>query len=278
MRSVIVIAYLILLPAGVLLSIRLSVSGTPEPGKVTISFSPRVTQLTLREPVMLNLRIDNGLSRPIKVNLGKDFKENFLISVTRPDVSFFHAPQIKREGIGLIGIASIAPGQTYNQKLLLNEWVDFNAQGRYEVEIRLSGTGQENTTTIVTGNKVTFEIGPKDTSKLDKVCGSLGKDIASASSYQRAAEAALALSYVRDPVAVPYLERVLRSGHLVERMAVEGLEQIGNREAVQVLVSSLKTRAGDTAILARSALERIESNTQDPAIREAIKRALSRSI
>ncbi len=221
MRSVIVLAYLILLPAGVLLSIRQSVSDTQEPGKVTISFSPSVTQLTLSEPVILNLTIYNGLSRPIKVNLGKDFKENFLISVTRPDGSFFHAPQIKREGIGLIGIASIAPGQTYNP---------------------------------------------------------LAKDIASATSYQRAAEAALALSYVRDPVAVPYLERALRSGHLVERMAVEGLEQIGNREAVQVLVSSLQTRAGDTAILARSALERIESNTQDPAIKKAIKRALSGSI
>src|SRR5207302_980034 len=120
--------------------------------------------------------------------------------------------------------------------LLLNEWSDYNIPGKYEVEVTLVNSGQEMS---VTGNKMTFEIGPRDANRLTQVCASLVENVVGASSYQAAANATRALSYVQDPVAVPYLERTLHSGHLVEQIAIEGLERIGNTKAVQTLISAL---------------------------------------
>ena len=37
--------------------------------------------------------------------------------------------------VGLIGFVSVAPGETYSQRLLLNEWYDFSTPGTYTVQL-----------------------------------------------------------------------------------------------------------------------------------------------
>lgn len=275
MRKIITAALLILSLAGALRWMHAKVGGAQQVGRVTASYLPVAARLILHEPVMVNFAVHNGLSRLTKVNLGHNFKENFVITVKSPKGRIINATQVSNRspdgGAGLIGILSVRPGETYKQSLLLNEWSDFNMPGRYEVEVKLVNPGQE---VSVIGNKMTFEIGPGDANKLTQVCDSLLENVVGATSYQRAADATRALSYVQDPVAVPYLERALRSGHLVEQIAIEGLERIGNTKAVQTLISALGIHTRDTDILARSALGRIERKTQDPRLKQMIKRAL----
>jgi hypothetical protein len=277
-RKIIAAGVLILSLAGVLLLIHAKVGGTQQAGQVGVSYAPVAAEITLHEPVIVNFTVYNGLSRLTRIDLGADFKENFAIAVKLPDGKIIKARQLAIFGPGggssLIGILSLTPGETYKQGLLLNEWFDFNMPGKYEVEVTLVNPRQENKLMSVTGNKMTFEIRPRDANKLVQVCASLAESVVGATSYQGAADATRALSYVQDPVAVPYLERALRSGHLVEQIAIEGLERIGSGEAVQTLISALRIHRGDTDILARSALLRIERKTQDPRLKQMIKRAL----
>ena len=276
MQKLITACLLILSLAGALRWMHAKVrGGAQQVGQVTASYVPTAAKLTLHEPVMVNFAVYNGLSRLAKVNLGLNFEQNFVITVKVPDGRIINPPQLFTRdpggGSGLIGTLSLRPGETYQLGLLLNEWSDFNMPGRYEVEVKLVNSGEEMS---VSGNKMTFEIGPRDASRLIKVCASLAEKVVGANSYHAAADATSALSYVQDPVAVPYLERALHSGHLVEQIAIEGLERIGNTKAVQTLISALGIHRGDTDILARSALGRIERKTQDPRLKQMIKRAL----
>jgi len=64
-----------------------------------------------------------------------------------------------------------------------------------------------------------------------------------------AREAGRALSYVNDPVAVPYLRRVLKESFFGKELAIEGLVRIRNAEAVETLQSSLEI--GDSELRAQ---------------------------
>ncbi|SRR6266404_3139033 len=274
MRKIVTAGLLILSLAGALRLMHAKVGGAQQMGQVNVWYVPAAAKLTLHEPVIVNFAVYSGLSRLTKVNLGLNFKGNFVITVKLPDGRIINASHLSSQASdvgGLRGILSLKPGETYKQSLLLNEWSDFNMIGRYEVEVTLVNPGQEMS---VAGNKMTLDIGPRDANKLTQACTSLAENVVGATSYQAAADATRALSYVQDPVAVPYLERALHSGHLVEQISIEGLERIGNPRAVQTLISALGIHTGDTDVLARSALGRIERKTQDPRLKQMIKRAL----
>jgi HEAT repeat protein len=79
--------------------------------------------------------------------------------------------------------------------------------------------------------------------------------------YEEAQEFAQALSYVNDPIAVPYLVKSLTSNKMVEPILIKGLERIGNKEAVQVLIDTIVDKPeSEVALLATSSLQIIESN------------------
>jgi hypothetical protein len=245
--------------------------------KEIVSYSLVSSKLSLHEPVIVNFTIDNVLMEPVTVDLGPDRKEGFRFTVTQPDSISTRLPPLIREGLARIGKVAVEPGQSYTQRLLVNEWFGFSMPGKYVVEVQLANPVRtQKGITITEGTKfrTALEITPRDAEKLRSVCESLFRQIIASKSYEQAAEAALTLSYVKDPVAVPYLKQALASNKMVEIYAIAGLGRIGNEEAVRVLISALQIRKADTAVLARSALSRIEAVTTDPSLKEQIKRAI----
>lgn len=247
--------------------------------KVNVSYSLESDQLTLHEPVVLNFTVENGFTQPVKLDLGQDRKGGFLVTVTRPDGEEVQVPRFSREGVARLGNLSIEPGQTYSQRLLLNEWFNFSTPGRYGIEVRLADPVQTreraNVMVSASGTRTAVYILPRDEKKLERVAADLAKRVASASSYEEAAEATLALSYIKDPVAVPHLGKVISSGRMVESVAVGALAQLANEEAVQVLINASNSQDGETAVLAKAALGKIERRTSDLSLKEKIKQALS---
>jgi hypothetical protein len=77
--------------------------------------------------------------------------------------------------------------------------------------------------------------------------------------YQDQADAALALSHVVDPVAVPYIEEALSATTRVDPILIEGLRRIGSAEARAVLEQAATSSSADRAALARNALARLSS-------------------
>jgi HEAT repeat protein len=92
-------------------------------------------------------------------------------------------------------------------------------------------------------------------------------------------DAAVALSHIKDPVAIPFLQQMLESGTTVDRYAAEGLGRIGTmgqQDAIDVLIASLAKANVDRRSYITSALRNAEKTTSDEKIKFRIKAALSR--
>lgn len=244
-------------------------------GGVVIKYSLPTHRLVLHEPVVLEFSVKNETNTAIVLNLGQDRKAGYEFSVDPPGGEKLKLRRYRHSGIARVGRLSIEPGQAFSQRLILNEWYDFPTPGRYGLEGRLvepiEGTAFEKKDT---GFKGVIQVGPEDVKRLKVICDSLARQVVASQTYEDAAQAALALSYVKDPVAVPYLERILSANELIQPIAVQGLERIGNDNAIRALGSALNL-PGDAATLARAALERMEMETTDAARKETIKEILT---
>src|SRR2546430_13394524 len=152
--------------------------------RVSTSYSLPGRQLTRSEPVYLKFGIVNGSSNPVVVDLGQDRKGGYSFVLTRPDGVRLRLPSYSREGLSRIGTLVLQPGETYSEQLLLNEWYEFTAPGRYILEARLiepivakDGKG------VLTdpGFRGDLYIGPRDELVLAKTCDGLATQIGEAS-------------------------------------------------------------------------------------------------
>ena len=246
---------------------------------VTISYSAPTHRITFHEPVIITFRVVNQTGLPINLDLGQDRKRGFLIAITKPDGVKIEFPVLVHEGISIPGEVLVKSGETFTHDLLINEWFDFPLPGKYHIEIHLSKPIAENNGSLYEtdpGFRTVVEIGPRDELALAKTCNDLANQIEASHEYQQAADAARTLSYVEDPIAVPYLRRALLAGKLVQSLAINALEKLANIAAVGVLIESLKVESvGDDRVLARHALERIQSKTTDKNLWQEIDRALA---
>jgi hypothetical protein len=252
-----------------------ALSQTQEGVVVSYAMSPPI--ITLHEPIVVELSIMNDLNEQIRFDLGKNHKSKLLVTVKKPDGSLVRVPALSEEGLGTIGRLSLDPKQTHSERLLLNEWYDFNAAGVYQIEVRLADSIRTESGKIVnpmTKGALTLEVGPRRPELLRQRCERLARSILEFRSYADAAEAALALSYVQDTTAVPYLAKVMTAGRMVAPIAIAGLERIGGKESVDALILAVQSRTDEIAELARSALIRMANKATDLSIQERIKQAL----
>src|SRR5947208_1078397 len=84
--------------------------------KVRVSYSFPSTQLTLHEPVVLMFKIDNESTQVVKVDLGQDRKSAFLFTVTSPDRTSVHLPELKHNGVSRVGNITVQPGGAFTQR------------------------------------------------------------------------------------------------------------------------------------------------------------------
>jgi hypothetical protein len=194
--------------------------------------------ITLNEPVTIQMRIENGLKEMVNVDLGADRKANLNFKIVQPNGYSIQPPSFNPFGAVPIGKFSIGPGQTYSQEIILDEWYKPAQLGDYKVEVSLARpfrTDSEKTVETVTGGELAFRVGPRDVKVLNDRCGQLVDEVLHGQSDSEKAEAALTLSYIRDPVAVPYLGQVLKNGGELGGFAVDGLVRIRNAQAIAIL-------------------------------------------
>src|SRR5262245_54380473 len=92
----------------------------------------------LFEPVYATFSVQNNTNTPLQFDLGLNAKDVFAFSVTSPDGRVHQTCKLQYDpdgALGTVGFVSVAPGQTYSQRLLLNEWYDFPSPGTYTVRL-----------------------------------------------------------------------------------------------------------------------------------------------
>lgn len=240
-----------------------------------VSFSLSSDTFSLNEPVIVNFTINNPLSKPIKVDLGNGRKEGFRFDVIGPrGLKSRVKPEIK--GISRVGEMTIESGQSYTQGLCMNEWFQFSVPGKYVIEVKLDKPIRtEDGQSMFVGSSLSLEVTPRNAIRLKEVCEVFIDQLRDSTSFEESSAIAASLSYVTDEVAVPYLAQALTLNKMVESFAIEGLERIGNEEAVGLLISALDMRDALAPTLAKRSLQKIESESANSALKERIKQAIS---
>jgi HEAT repeat protein len=124
------------------------------------------------------------------------------------------------------------------------------------------------------GQTARLEVRPRDPVHLEMVCTALAKKVEETLSVEEWQFPARMLGSINDPIAVPYLGRVLAMHKGTENIIIPSLERIGNDNAVDLLLSVLGEKSSDMAELARQSLTRMQGRIENPGLREAVRQAL----
>ena len=241
---------------------------------VFVSLALSQSTVTLNEPVFADFVVENALDERVRFDLGHNLKSNLEFNITGPQGLTSSGLRLSEEGLGRIGRMSLEPNEAYRQRLVLNEWYHFAERGKYQIAARLSGPLKTESGQVVEPTQpesLLLEIGERNPERLRQVAETLMSKVLESSDAGDASEAAMALSQIRDPIAVPYLEKVLKEGRSAWQYAIPGLARIANREAVEILISALKGPDREAAALAKFLLKRIESEIGDPELKARIE-------
>ena len=261
----------------VLVMLSQCLNGVSAQETVVTKFKLNSPTITLHEPVVMNFTILNVLRNSIQFDLGNNRKGNFQFAVTTPQGEKIPLPRIIEDGLTRVGKVSLDAGQTYTQMLLLNEWYPFSMQGKYEIEVRLvSETKTSSGTEIKSSPQQTLDLKvlPRNQDKLQATCESLAKAAIENPVFVQANDAALALSFVNDPIAIPYLKMVLFEGKMVRNLAAIGLGRLATPSAVDILISALNEKDQELQDITRSILSNLQLSIQDQNLQHKIKSAL----
>lgn len=245
---------------------------------ISISFTLSESSVTLNEPVFVDFSVHNRLQESIRLDLGHNRKSNFEFTITEPDGSIVSGRRPGEEGLGRLGDIPLKPDERYSQRLMVNEWYQFIELGDYKIEIKLTKPLITRSGALIEPEPSGFlplRILPLDQKRLNQVCQNLLHIAIESPDIEEAAEAALALSYVNDPATVPYLAKGLKERGLIWQYAIPGLARIANAEAIEILVSTMKSKDPELgASLARFFLHELKEKIDNLELKEKIERAL----
>jgi hypothetical protein len=217
------------------------------PGDVTVSFRLEQERVSLHEPVIVELAVRNGLDEDVKLDLGLNREGNLRFRVIGPQGNPVDVSPRPVEGLNRTGKILVEPRQTYVGHILINRFYTFRTPGTYKLGANLAIQVRTQSGTVVALNNVpqgeiTLDIEPLDTQRLNEVCERLEKQALSPNA-EVALESALALSYMTDPTAVPYLEELTRRGPfapVLKSTAMEGLARIAQADGVDAVMAHVR--------------------------------------
>jgi hypothetical protein len=248
---------------------------------LAVSYSPASYDFSLNEPIIIKFSVTNSISQAINFDLGHNSRDGFKFTLTKPDgTKLTNVPRMIGEGLSWNGKHRLFPQQTYAQNLVLNEWFNFSKPGTYRIDAKLESPIQvgESGTVISEGeSSFTITIVPRDKERLELIgSNKVEQIIQNRANYEAAVDAARALSYVKDPIAVRYLEQAIAANPMIYSLAIEGLGRIGNAESIRALIAYLRSQdnGADWPIQARIILQRTEENCPDLKLKDKIKSAL----
>jgi hypothetical protein len=224
--------------------------------------------LTVGEPVVLDYRFENLSDQSVGILLAGYENDYFRLEVTRGS-----GQTVVRNpwdpGALRVPMYPLAPRQSVAKTLILNRWFDFSMTGDYRIGVRYSGRVQAGAGAWPTGAVITIDsppelnltILPRDENVLRRRCQELAGRIQQTTSLivtrHRDAEV---LSFVADPVAIPFLVQVAEGNVGEEYAAVEGLARIGGAGARQALTRLALSSKPEIAQAAKQALSMIRGD------------------
>lgn len=248
------------------------------PAQVSISFSLAQPVVTLHEPILVQYSIRNELSQTIRIDFRVSVERAFRFRIVDPSLKSWDISPPLSSGIAPSTTSQLSPGQSRPGELLLNKWFRFDQPGSYDIEPALAIAVTTTSGKVIpqTGTAtLNLVVRPRDEEQLRQRCQSLTREAMEKNSA-RSLRAGEILSYIDDPVAVPYLAELVRNSWHASHLGVEGLARIRSFPAVKSMIDLLKDPqvSQDSHELLAGRLRGIRSRTTEPEIKSLIDQAL----
>jgi hypothetical protein len=251
----------------------------------SFAFTLQTDKIPLRAPAIVEFSFYNGLEEEVILDLGHNETRNFSFTIRHTDGNLVSEFRFQEQTAGPVGKVKVRAKQTYRKELLLDEEYQFQEVGPYMIQPHFLGSVQtrhQGVSEVIGGTALAtlrLEILPYSAEKLAQSCQKLAQRVVHATTVSEAFVAARALSYVKDPVAIPYLVSVLeeqRWGWGKEFM-IDGLGRNGSPEALQLLIGYATHNDPDVCDRARGRLQLLlgEGRVQDLAIRAQAETVLA---
>lgn len=241
---------------------------------INTSYALVETALTVNEPVLVKFSVENGLAEAvlIDVRLNDHGYGGFRATIERPDGRTEEGPKRRTDELVSGTTTSVGPFASFSKVILANKWFDFDVPGRYFLDIETTQpfvTQGGVTLPLPARGRLTIEVGPRDPTKLRQICDDLTRKALNSPSAPEGLEAAEALSKIRDPIAVPFMDQALEQAPLWWMM-IRGLERIADTQAVDRLIAHLDSPSLPIREEVHDTLLAIERKTEDDTIRKRI--------
>ena len=212
----------------------------------------------LYEPVLVWYTLRNDSATPHTVELGYDRIGNFTFLLQRPDGSLQrNTPVVRPRDHGArLRTLTLAPGESYRQHIVLNEWLRLDQAGVYSLRVELAGQAAGRFA-IVGDAARQVRIRPANPNQIEARCKALLAVIVPVSRYDADFRSAVdELLWMRHPAAVPCLEEAIAAE--VDPTLFDALVAIGTAEARNAVTRLTRHQTAWVANGAKSALARMK--------------------
>lgn len=160
-------------------------------------------------------------------------QSNLRITIAGPD-GLSRPVQLPSGGLKTLGKHLVGAHATHTERLILNEWNEFREVGDYYATVALVPQYGAKAAAPPTA-RLHVSIGPRNEAKLGAVAKALADRAVDGRDVGDRTEAALALSYMIDPIAVAEMKRVPESGSDAALPLIAGLSRLGGPPALNAL-------------------------------------------
>jgi hypothetical protein len=149
-------------------------------GSLLVTFGTR-PEVVLREPVLIQLTIENRSAEGLEFDLGYNRKGNLQFQIMRPDGLVTELPRLRPSGIGgisRVGRIALRPLGVYTGQLLLDEWTTLDQPGLYDIRLTIDSTFRTTSGELLKGpveRSLRLRVGPRDEERLRQICDRLAQ-------------------------------------------------------------------------------------------------------
>lgn len=189
---------------------------------------------SLREPVFVDLEIENSFPHRIELDLGVNFEGNLRLRLVKPDGMEVNARrQEPAEGSAYSqGIVSLLPRGMYSRSLLLNEWFDIDQLGEYSLEIS-APSGEKGAKPLEAD--IRFKVIALDRTRLAGACEKL-EAAALDGDAEAQSRAGNALGVVADEACLRSYEKVVARSLFGKEGVITALTHLATTDALAILI------------------------------------------
>jgi hypothetical protein len=223
------------------------------------------SDVVIRQPVIIQLMIENRSGEALEFDLGDDQKANVQFQITRPDGVVTDVLRWRRGGLGgsvLGGRVVVPPLAVFTRQFLLDDWTTLDRPGQHAVRLAIDSIFRSSGGETLAGpveRTLMVRVGPRDDERLGRVCQRLAQLAIDGATAQDRGDAAHALAQVVDPIALPSVRRVLEATNWFDSGIARGLMRIGTDSARSLLDEMATSSQPERSSIARDTLRRWEA-------------------